>query len=344
MANKEFLTGSSPQPLKNEKEDVLDLTLRPRTWDEYVGQEKVKQNVKIIIEAAKQRKEVPEHLLFYGNSGLGKTTMAHLIAREIGNDIRIVSAPAVERPGDLAAILTSFQEGTILFCDEIHRFSKTIEEYLYPAMEDFKLNLILGKGPMARTMELKIPRFTLIGATTRLAALSSPLRSRFGAIFGLNFYDISDIEKILQRSCQILNIAAEPQALSIIAQCSRFTPRTANHLLKRVRDFAQVKGQGKITPQIAQQALAALEIDDLGLTLNDRRVLEAIIKKFNGGPVGLQTLAAATAEEEETILDIYEPYLMRLGFIARTPRGRIATKLAFEHLGKKTQANQELLF
>ncbi len=327
-----------------EKEDALDLTLRPRTWKDYVGQDKVKENVKIIIEAAKQREETAEHLLFYGNPGLGKTSISYLVAKEMAADIKTTSGPAIERAGDLAAILTNLQEGGILFCDEIHRLSRVIEEYLYPAMEDFKLNLILGKGAMARTMELKIPRFTLIGATTRLASISSPLRSRFGAVFGLNFYSVEDIEKILERSSRILKIAADKQALKIIAKCSRFTPRTANHLLKRVRDFAQVKGKGKITPSIAQEALGALEIDELGLTSNDRMVLEAIVKKFDGGPVGLQTLAAATAEEEETILDIYEPYLIRIGFVARTPRGRVATKHAFQHLKTKPKGSQKPLF
>lgn len=327
-----------------EKEDVLDLTLRPRTWKHYVGQDKVKQNVKIIIEAAKQRKETVEHLLFYGNPGLGKTSISYLLAKEMGTDIKTTSGPAIERAGDLAAILTNLQKGSILFCDEIHRLSRAIEEYLYPAMEDFKLNLILGRGPMARTMELKLPKFTLIGATTRLASISSPLRSRFGAIFGLSFYSVEDIEKILERSSRILKIESDNEALKIIAQCSRFTPRTANHLLKRVRDFAQVAGGGKITPKIAKGALRALEIDQLGLTSNDRMVLEAIVKKFDGGPVGLQTLAAATAEEEETILDIYEPYLIRIGFIARTPRGRVATKHAFQHLKAKPKGSQKPLF
>jgi len=328
---------------KNSEEDTLDITLRPRTWEEYVGQEKIKQNLKIIIEAAKQRGEPPEHLLFYGASGLGKTTLSHLVAKEIGREIKVTSGPAIEKAGDLAAILTNLEEGSILFCDEIHRLPRVIEEYLYPAMEDFKLNLIIGKGPMARSMEIKLPRFTLIGATTRLALISGPLRSRFGATFGLNLYEISDIEKILERSSQILNIEAEKGALKIIAKSSRFTPRIANHLLKRVRDFAQVKGEGKITEKIAKAALESLEIDELGLTLNDRRILETIIKKFNGGPVGLQSLAAATAEEEDTILDIYEPYLMRLGFIERTPRGRMATKLAFQHLGIKFKSSQKSL-
>jgi len=325
------------------KEDALDLTLRPRKWEEYVGQEKVKRNLKIIVTAAKQRKDAVEHLLFYGNSGLGKTSLAYLVAKEIGKEIKVTSGPAIERAGDLAAILTNLEEGSVLFCDEIHRLNRAIEEYLYPAMEDFKLNLILGRGPMARTMEMKIPRFTLIGATTRLALISGPLRGRFGATFGLNFYDVSDIEKILQRSSKILNIAADTESLKIIAESSRFTPRTANHLLKRVRDFAQVKGEGKITKGIAKESLKSLEIDEIGLTLNDRRILETIIKKFNGGPVGLQALAAATAEEEDTILDIYEPYLMRLGFVERTSRGRVATELAFKHLKMKWRNSQSKL-
>ncbi|MCL5010907.1 MAG: Holliday junction branch migration DNA helicase RuvB [Patescibacteria group bacterium] len=325
---------SRPQPQKLEGEDFLDLTLRPRSWDNFVGQDRTKQNVRIIIDAAKQRKEAPEHLLLYGNPGLGKTSMAHLIAQEIGADIRITSGPAIERAGDLAAILTNLTEGGILFIDECHRLNRVIEEFIYPAMEDFKLNLILGKGPMARTMELALPRFTLIGATTRLAAVSSPLRSRFGAVLGLNFYDIADIEKILARSAQILNIKAEPDGLAVIAKASRFTPRTANHLLKRVRDFAQVKANGIITKEIAKTALAELEIDEAGLTASDKRLMNALIDKFCGGPAGLQALAAAIAEEEDTILDVYEPYLMRLGFISRTPKGRVATPLAFSHLKK----------
>ncbi len=334
---------SSPNP-NNPAEDILDLTLRPKTWQDYVGQDKTKENVKIIVEAARQRREAPSHLLFHGNPGLGKTTIAHLIADEIGADFKVTSGPSIERAGDLAAILTNLEPNSVLFIDECHRLGRVIEEYLYPAMEDFKLNLILGTGPMARTMELELPKFTLIGATTRLASVSSPMRSRFGAIFGLNFYTVSDIEKILVRSSRILNIKTEPEAIGIIAGCSRYTPRAANHLLKRIRDFAQVKGQGIITPEITRQALTALEIDRVGLTAQDRRLLEALIKKFNGGPVGLGTLAAATAEEEATILDIYEPYLMRLGLIARTPRGRIATKLAFKHLGIKSDNQPKILF
>jgi len=317
------------------KEDQLDLTLRPQKWDEYIGQEKIKENLKILIEAARQRQEMPEHILLYGNSGLGKTTLAYLISKEIGVSFKIISGPTLERAGDIAAILTNLQENSILFIDECHRINKFVEEYLYSAMEDFKLNLILGKGPMAKTIEIKLPKFTLIGATTRLSLLSAPLRSRFGAIFGLNFYQLSDIEKILQRSVKILNIEVEEEAIKKIALASRFTPRTANHLLKRVRDFAQVKNQGVITSEIVKEAFDALEIDNLGLTFQDRKILETIIKKFRGGPVGLQAIAAASAEEPETILEIYEPYLMRLGFIERTPKGRIVTKLAYQHLKEK---------
>ena len=329
--------GSSPiSPKLTEEDESLDLTLRPKTWDDYIGQEKVKKNIQIIIEAAKKRGEsCCEHLLFYGGSGLGKTTISHIIAKELRTNIRQIAGPAIERVGDLAAILTNLSEGDVLFIDEFHRLNKLIEEFLYPAMEDFKLNLILGKGPMARTMELKLPRFTLIGATTRLALLSSPLRNRFGATFQLNFYKKEDIEKIIQRSSKLLNIETEPEAIKVIAQCSRFTPRVANRLLKRVRDFAQVEGKGIITKKIAKEALEFLEIDQLGLESGDRKILEAIIKKFEGGPVGLQALSATTSEEEDTILDVYEPYLMQLGFIERTPRGRTATKNAYQHLGLK---------
>jgi Holliday junction DNA helicase RuvB len=322
--------------LKPDEEDKnLDLTLRPERLNDYIGQEKLKKNIRIIIEAAKKRKEPIEHLLFYGGSGLGKTTISHIIAKELGANIRIVSGPVIEKVGDLAAILTNLNQGDILFCDEIHRLNKLVEEFIYPALENFKLNLVLGKGPMARTMELKLPRFTLIGATTRLALLSSPLRSRFGAIFQLNLYRNEDIEKILQRSSRLLKIEIEPKAVKLLAQCSRFTPRIANRLLKRARDFAQTEGQGKITEKIVKQALALLEIDELGLESGDRKILEAIITKFKGGPVGLQALAAVTSEEADTILDVYEPYLMKIGFVERTPRGRIATKAAYQYLNLK---------
>ena len=319
---------------KPEKEDeVLDSALRPKKWSDYVGQEKIKENIRIIITAAKQRNQSPDHLLFYGNSGLGKTTLAHLVALEMGKEIRITSGPAIERAGDLAAILTNLNEGDVLFVDEIHRVSMTVEEYLYPAMEDYKLNLILGKGPMARTMELKLPKFTLIGATTRPALLSAPLRNRFGAIFQLNFYSNEDMERIIERSASLLKIEINHEALKIIASRSRFTPRVANRLMKRVRDFAQVQGNGKITKEIAEHALNFLEVDQVGLEPGDKKILLALIEKFNGGPVGLQSLAAASMEEEDTILDIYEPYLMQCGFIERTPKGRVASRLAYEHLG-----------
>lgn len=265
-------------PIENQEDKTLDLTLRPQSWDEFIGQDKVKKNLEIIIEAAQKRKEAPEHLLFYGNSGLGKTTLAILIAQEMEKSIRVVSGPAIEKAGDLVAILTNLTDGEILFIDECHRLNKVCEEYLYSAMEDFKLNLILGRGPMARTLELEVPRFTLIGATTRLALLSSPLRSRFGATFQLNFYEISDIEKIIQRSGNILSVEIEPEAVNLIAKRSRFTPRVANRLLKRVRDFAQVEGKGVVTKEIAKKALDFLEIDEFGLEAGDRRILEVIRK------------------------------------------------------------------
>jgi holliday junction DNA helicase RuvB len=319
---------------KPKKEDeVLDSALRPGSWNDYVGQDKIKENIRIIITAAKQRSQSPDHLLFYGNSGLGKTTLAYLVAKEMGKTIRSTSGPALERAGDLAAILTNLAEGDVLFLDEIHRINKTIEEYLYPAMEDCKLNLVLGKGPMARTMELKLPKFTLIGATTRPGLLSAPLRNRFGATFQLNFYSKEDIQKIIERSGNLLKIKMEPAAVEAIAKRARFTPRVANRLVKRVRDFAQVKGAEIISKEIAEHALDSLEVDMMGLEPSDRNILKSLIEKFNGGPVGLQSLAAAAMEEEETILDIYEPYLMQYGLLERTPKGRIATRLAYEHLG-----------
>lgn len=322
---------SSPKQMQEDR--GLDSTLRPQKWADYIGQEKVKSNLKVIIDAAKKRGETPEHLLFYGGSGLGKTTLAYLIAKEAGVSIKTTTGPAIERAGDLAAILTNLSEGDVLFIDECHRINKICEEYLYSAMEDFKLNLIIGKGPMARTMELVLPRFTLIGATTRLALISSPLRSRFGATFQLNFYGEKDMEEIIRRSSRILGIGITPAAVSLIAKCSRFTPRVANRLLKRVRDFAQVENKEAISEEIAQKALGFLEIDEKGLEPSDRKMLYSIIDRFEGGPVGLQALAAAASEEEDTILDIYEPYLMQLGFIERTAKGRLATKSAYLHLG-----------
>ncbi|OHA01645.1 MAG: Holliday junction DNA helicase RuvB [Candidatus Sungbacteria bacterium RIFCSPHIGHO2_02_FULL_49_12] len=311
----------------------LDLALRPQKWDEYIGQESTKENLKILIEAARRRNESIEHVLLYGPSGLGKTTLAYLIAREMNANIRITSGPAIERVGDLASILTNLMPRDILFVDEAHRLNKMIEEVLYPAMESRTLDIIIGKGPSARTIQLELPPFTLIAATTRIGLLSSPLRSRFGVTFRLDYYTVADIARILDRSARLLGVAADPDALLLIAESSRFTPRVANRLLKRVRDYAEVHGDGKVTKHFAVAALELLHIDLLGLEEIDRRLLQTIILKFNGGPVGLQTLAAASAEEIETIEEVHEPFLMQLGFIERTPRGRLATRRAYEHLG-----------
>ncbi len=327
-----------------EEDEVLDSTLRPQKWTDFVGQERIKKNLKIIIKAAKKRKEpCCEHLLFYGGPGLGKTTLSYLIAKEMEANIKITTGPAIEKVGDLAAILTNLSEGDILFIDEIHRLYKMIEEFLYPAMEEYRLHLILGRGPMAKTMDLPLPRFTLVGATTKIALLSSPLRNRFGAIFQLNFYRPEEIEKIIENSARILKVEIEPEAIKTIAQRSRFTPRVANRLLKRVRDWAQVEANGVVTKKIAEKALDFLEIDRAGLEEGDRKILRTIIEKFDGGPIGLQAIAATTSEEVNTILDIYEPYLMQLGFIKRTPRGRVATELAYKHLGIKYTDNQKRL-
>lgn len=334
---------SAPKQLNEDR--YLDSTLRPRSFEEYMGQQKIKANLKILIEAAQKRNEGIEHVLLYGSSGLGKTSLAHIIAKEMKANIKITSGPAIEKVGDLASILTNLQPGDILFCDECHRLNKTIEETLYPAMEDFVLDIIIGKGPSARTLQLELPRFTFIGATTRTGLISSPLRSRFGATYCLDFYDQEDIEKIIARSANILKIKIEEdEALKTIAQSARRTPRVANRLLKRVRDYSQVRADGVISKQTAQEALKMLEIDQFGLEPADRRLLKVIIEKFNGGPVGLQALAAATLEETETIADVYEPYLLQLGFLDRTPRGRITTKLAYKHLGIPYPENQEKLF
>lgn len=319
------------------KEDnVLDQTLRPKKWDDYIGQELIKKNLNILISAAKERNEVIDHLLFYGPAGLGKTTMAHLIAREVGTQIKITSGPAIERVGDLASILTNLSSGEILFIDEAHRLNKMIEEVLYPAMESRTLDIIIGKGPSARSIQLELPPFTLIAATTRAALLSSPLRSRFsGGIFRLEFYTEDEIKKIIMRSAKILGVEINEGAAKEISKRSRFTPRIANNLLKRCRDYAQVHGEGKINEEMVKKALDLLEIDEVGLTAHDRQILEIIIEKFGGGPVGLQTISAATSEDEATIEDVCEPYLIRLGFLERTPRGRTATPHAYKHLGKK---------
>ncbi len=311
---------------------VLDKGLRPKHLVDFVGQEKVKENLKIAMAAAQGRGETLDHILLYGPPGLGKTTLAYIIAAEMGVNIKITSGPAIERPGDIAAIITNLNKGDILFIDEIHRLGRVVEEVLYPVMEDFALDIVMGKGAGARSLRLNLPRFTLVGATTRFALLSSPLRDRFGAVYRLDFYDQSAIEVILARSTRLLGIEADKRGLEEIAKRARGTPRVANRLLKRVRDYAQVKGKGIITEKIALEALGRLEIDPIGLDEIDHKILRTIIEKFNGGPVGLDTIAAAISEEADTIMDVYEPYLLQLSFLERTPRGRVATRFAYEHL------------
>lgn len=312
---------------------VLDQTLRPNRWDEYIGQEKIKHNLRIIIESANKRGESIEHILLYGPAGLGKTTLAHLIAREMNSSIRITSGPILKKVGDLAALLTNLQEGDILFIDEAHRLNRNIEEVLYPAMEDGVLDIILGKGPSARTLQLTLPKFTIIAATTKVGMLSSPLRSRFGATYRLEFYQKEEIKKIITRSAEVLGVKINPGAAEIIALASRATPRVANRVLKRVRDYTQFKNQAIITEELTLGALEIIGIDKIGLETTDIRILETIIRKYNGGPVGLKTIAAATAEEVETIEDLYEPYLLQAGFLCRSMKGRIATSHAYAHLG-----------
>ncbi len=321
----------APEYISDDNE--IETSLRPHSLDEYIGQEKAKENLKIYIEAAKNRRESLDHVLLYGPPGLGKTTLAGIVANEMGVQIRVTSGPAIEKPGDLAALLTSLNDGDILFIDEIHRLSRSIEEVLYPAMEDFALDIIIGKGPSARSIRLDLKRFTLIGATTRAGQLSAPLRDRFGVILRLELYSPEELAKIVKRSAGILNIEAEQDGALEIASRSRGTPRIANRLLKRARDYAQVKGNGIITVESAQNALERMEIDELGLDLVDRNLLRAMIENYNGGPVGLDTIAAMIGEEAVTIEDVYEPYLMQLGFLTRTPRGRKVTALGYRHLG-----------
>jgi len=318
----------------------METSLRPRRLADYIGQDKVKENVKIAIAAAQGRGEPLDHVLLYGPPGLGKTTLAYILASEMGVSIRVTSGPAIERAGELAAILTNLKSHDVLFIDEIHRLSRAVEEILYPAMEDFALDLIIGKGPGARSLRLTLPPFTLIGATTRYALLSPPLRDRFGAVYRLDFYDQAALETILKRSASILQVQADAAGLSEIARRARGTPRVANRLLKQVRDYAQVKADGVISQAVAIEALARLEVDHLGLDEVDHKVLRAIIEKFGGGPVGLDTIAAAISEESDTIMDVYEPYLLQLGFLERTPRGRLATRLAYEHLGLPYEKGQ----
>lgn len=318
--------------LGNDK--ALDLTLRPKRLGEYVGQDKIKESLKITMAAAQKRGEPIEHVLLHGAAGLGKTTLAHVISNELGSSVRVTSGPAIERSGDLAAILTNLGEGDILFIDEIHRLNKTIEEILYPAMEDYALDIIIGKGPSARTLRIDLSHFTIIGATTKVSLLSAPLRDRFGLTYHLDFYEPQDINKIIKRSAGILGVDIREEAIDIIAGRSRRTPRIANRLLKRVRDYCQVKEKGKVECTTCQEAFKILDIDELGLDWIDRKILETIVDKFNGGPAGLNAIAAATGEDMATIEEIYEPYLMQLGFIDRSPRGRIVTDLGYKHLGR----------
>ena len=330
---------------KNETTDdsFLDQTLRPTHWNEYIGQKHIKDNVKILLRAAEERGHIPEHLLFYGPPGLGKTTLAHLIAKETGRQMKITSGPAIEKVGDLASILTNLAAGDILFIDEIHRLNKMVEEILYPAMESGVLDIIIGKGPSARTIQLDLPPFTLIAATTRVAMVSSPLRSRFsGGVFRLEFYSNEEIGEIVKRSSKLLEIKLDKEALEEIAKRSRFTPRTANYFLKRVRDFAQVHKKN-LDEKTVKEALNMLAIDDIGLNSSDRKFLEILIGKFNGGPVGLKTMAAALSEEEATLEEVIEPYLIQLGLLERTARGRVATRKAYEHLDFDKKESQEKL-
>ncbi len=329
-------SGTIPKKDPKREEDAhIDLALRPSNWEDYIGQEKIKKNLRVILDAALKRAESSDHLLFYGQAGLGKTTLAHLVAKEMGANLKVTSGPTLEKMGDLAAILSNLESGDVLFIDEAHRLNHQIEEVLYPALESRKLHLVIGKGPGARTFSLDLPPFTLIAATTRANLLSGPLRSRFGASFKLDYYTVADIEAILERSAKLLGVTAEPAALTAIAKASRFTPRIANRLLKRARDYAEVHDMTAITEEAARNALEMLEIDELGLEPTDRQLLSIIIEKFNGGPVGIQTLAAALNDDRGIIEDVYEPYLMSIGLLNRTPAGRRVTAEGYKHLGYK---------
>jgi holliday junction DNA helicase RuvB len=320
-------------PHVSEEEQIIEGSLRPRRLAEYIGQDKIKDNLSILLEAARRRNESVDHILLYGPPGLGKTTLCNIIAAEMGVNLRTTSGPAVEHAGDLASILTSLQPGEVLFIDEIHRLARPVEERLYSAMEDFALDVMIGKGPSAKSLRLTLAPFTVVGATTRVGSLTAPLRDRFGAIYRMEYYDIAALKQILTRSARILKVPAEESGIDEISSRARGTPRIVNRLLKRVRDYAQVRADGVITRDVAQAALDAMQIDAIGLDQTDRNMLLTIIQKFNGGPVGLDTLAASTSEDSDTIEDVYEPYLLQLGFIARTPRGRVVMRAAYEHLG-----------
>ncbi len=325
-------------------EDTLEQSLRPKRITDFSGQPVIKRNLSILIQASKNRNEPVDHVLFYGPPGLGKTTLAAVIASEMGVNIRMTSGPAIERSGDLAAVLTSLEENDILFIDEIHRLNKTVEETLYPAMEDYALDIVVGKGPAARTLRLDLPKFTLIGATTRIGAIASPLRDRFGAVYRLQFYDESDLKNIIMRSAKILHVSITKEAAQELAQRSRKTPRIANRLLRRVRDFAEIENKGVIDETILHKALDILEVDSLGLDHQDRQYLKTIIEKFNGGPVGIDTIATTMADDATSIEEVAEPFLLQLGFVKRTKQGRVATKKAFEYLGVKAKSSQKSLF
>jgi Holliday junction DNA helicase RuvB len=328
----------NPQP---QSDDRMDTAIRPKNLKDLIGQDRVKENLGILIAAARQRKEPLDHVLFYGPPGLGKTTLAHVLSNEMGVNIKITAGPAIERAGDLAAILTNLRAGDILFIDEVHRLGKAIEEVLYPAMEDFALDIVIGKGPSARSIRLKLPRFTVIGATTRLALLTAPLRARFGAVYRLDFYDLAAMRQIVIRAARVLGVETDPDGVDEIARRGRGTPRVALRLLRRVRDYADVRADGLVSRTIAQEALDLLDIDAKGLDDIDRRVLKTVIEKYNGGPVGLSTIAASISEEADTIMDVVEPYLLQLGFIERTPQGRVATRLAYSHIGVEYPQNDQ---